>query len=228
MRIRFLIILWIAVAAQARDVYVDASADASSANGTYFSPYHRVQEAIDQGLMPGDIVHVKAGLYSSGHFKLKDSGTELSPIRIIGYRETPGDRPLPSDSRLNLYAEDMPLIKGLDRSSGIAIDLNGVEHVHIEHIQIMDYRLGIRNMLAPRVMSTGIVLRHIVGRQFGLVDNGVYSGWGILIDDTGNLLEDCIIIDAGAEGIGIYGDENVMRACKVANYSDQNATDQSY
>lgn len=225
MRIGFLILLWIAVAAQARDIYVDASANPSSANGTFVQPFHRVQEAIDQGLFPGDVVHIKAGIYPAGQFKLRDSGTEQAPIRFIGYRETPGDSPSASDPRLGLYAEEMPLIKGTDRSTGIAIDLNGMDHVHIEYIQILDYRLGIRNILAPREESTGIVLRHIIGRQFGMADNGVYSGWGILIDDTGNILEDCIIIDAGAEGIGIYGDENVMRDCKVANYSDRNATD---
>jgi hypothetical protein len=211
--------------AEATSYYVDSQSLAPDELGTLLFPWTSIDQAASYPLLPGDIVYIKAGNYGSESVRFFSSGIAGAPITFQGYLLTPGDEPVASEPRFTLHTDEMPTLNGMNPSTGIALDLNGQSYIQIKNIQIQNYRLGIRNMRSPVVTSTGIHLENIVGRTFGIQDNLSYSGWGVLLDDQYNSMFNCQIIDAGAEGIGIYGDYNTVENCLVANYNDENATD---
>jgi len=205
--------------------FVDASYTGRKSDGTVKHPWSAIQTAIDHGLHPGDTLFVKAGEYGPAGIVLKDSGTPDAPIVIQGYHHHPNyvvERPAAS---LSSFAEEMPRLCGNYSAEGIAIDLNGQDHVSIRHLAMGNYRVGIRNMRAPKDPSEGLRLEYVLGQHFGEHDNEKYSGWGILLDDENAVVNHCAITDAGAEGIGVYGDGNMLTDCLVLNQDDGLATD---
>jgi len=51
------------------------------------------------------------------------------------------------------------------------------------------------------------------------------KGTGIIIGGNSNTIKNCIVVDAGAEALMLYGDYNLVDNCKVYGLSNDNPTD---
>ncbi len=172
---------------------------------------------------PGDTVYIKAGNYGNENVVFEKSGTGISHIIFAGYQNTPGDNPdLEHQFGDPLDPAIMPLLNGGNRTTGVAIALYSQKFIDLKSIQLTSYEQGIDGWNA-----SNITLENITATDFGDVSDS-YDGSGFTFspDDDGNggdnnILKDCFIENAAAEGISIVGDSNKILNCKV--YCDQNA-----
>jgi len=168
---------------------------------------------------PGDVVHIKAGNYGNEKVVFQIDGTAANPIQFIGYQNTPGDQPdLDYNFGDPLDATVMPLLDGVNRLSGNGITMHNTNFVELSNIQIQNYTVG---LYAYRGIN--LKVKNIITMYFGDI-NASYNGKGIVFGSLAdnNLIEDCVVYNACAEGISIRGNNNVARNCRV--YSDDNAT----
>lgn len=168
---------------------------------------------------PGDIVNIKAGDYGNEYIVFEIDGTALDPIKFIGYTNSPQDNP-----NLNYQYGDpldesvMPLIDGVDRSVGIGITMHNTSYIELSNIQIKNYRFG---LYAYR--GEFLKMKNIIATTFGDI-NHAYDGKGIVVGSfaLGNVIEDCVVLNACAEGLSVIGDRNTIRNCQT--YADDNST----
>ncbi len=209
----------------ANNYYVNA-ASPPNGNGSQLNPWNALSYVSNSYFGPGDTIFVAKGTYANDPLFMRSSGMEGNPIVISGYKDQPHD--ITKYNLTNPDASAGPVLDGFTPGAGMAIDMNGQDYVKIENLQITNYRVGYRNDRSPRITSTGIHLKNLfmrtIGERSNTYNNG-YSGWGILIDDAHNTVEDCTVIDAGAEGFGIYGDYNTITGCEAKGISNTNGTD---
>ncbi len=171
----------------------------------------------------GDVVYVKAGNYGAEHVAFQTNGSDTLPILFMGYTTTPGDNPDlhhafgdPLDSTV------MPLLDANNRDSGdVAITFYHRKHIILKNFQVTQYEVGIDGYDA-----SNITLDNITATLFGNVDSS-YSGKGISLTPDGggnggnkNILRNCFVENAAAEGFNVVGDSNLLHHCTV--YCDQN------
>ncbi|MFN8010463.1 MAG: choice-of-anchor Q domain-containing protein [Holophagaceae bacterium] len=170
----------------------------------------------------GDTVYVSAGSYAQKVVFAK-SGAPGNPIVFQGYQATPGDAPPRRVDQANPYAPfsstDMPTLDGGSRATGVGFDCSNQKHLVIRHFQIQNVAYGV--ILGGTSQTAGnIWLDNVNVMTVGDV-NASYSGEGILLGSMGtrfsndNMLTDCMVVNAAAEGIGINGARNVLAGCKV-------------
>lgn len=161
----------------------------------------------------GDIVYVKAGNYGNEKVVMTINGTSTSPIIFEGYKNTPGDSP-----QLNYKYGDaldpavMPLLDGNDRTNGgTGIQLNSRSYVIVKNFQIRNYSVGIYAYGAQY-----LTIDNIIATTFGDV-NASYEGKGIAFGSSAfyNTIKNCIVLNAGAEGLSVTGNNNLIDNCKV-------------
>ena len=173
--------------------------------------------------MAGDTVFVKAGDYGAEEISFPRSGTEGAPITIEGYRVRPGDRPTHPDfdHETALDPALMPLLRG-DRAVGTAFTAGGRAFITVRNFQITGYTAG---YYAYR--GTDQVVEDLYLRTFGENDVAAYSGKGIIFGSFAerNIVRRCEVVNAGAEGIMFYGDDNRAEDCKVYGSADGGAND---
>lgn len=167
----------------------------------------------------GDVIHIKAGDYGNENVIFQTSGTAINPIRYIGYKNVPGDNP-----NLNYQYGDsldenvMPLLDGNDRTTGTGVILHNREFVELHNLQIQDYSIGLY-----AYKGKNLLLKNIIATTFGDT-NAAYDGKGIIVGSLAenNVIEDCVVLNACAEGLGVYGHNNIIKNSRV--YGDDNST----
>jgi len=188
--------------------------------------------------MAGDIVYIKAGNYGNKKLVVNNSGTSASPIKFIGYTNTPGDLVSNQGSTFKygdaLDASKMPLLEGSPLNGlglGTAI-LIRKSNIHIENLQITKYENG---LVANGQNS---IFKNIIVTQMGDYDplhtyplNTVdqflnYSGKGIFIEGNNSKLLNSFVLNSGAQGVTFKNGSN-FQVDYVQVYADSpiNPTD---
>ena len=169
----------------------------------------------------GDTVWVQAGIYAGELVVVEKSGTPEHPVVVQGYGQTPGQDPgFDFDYGDTLDASRLPLLDGGDRSHGTAIDLNGAQYVEFHNLQITRYENGVID--DERLSNRHIVLDRIYLTELGdTLAN--YSGKAIELKSSDNIIRQCVVVNASAQGIYVEGERNIIEDCKV--YCDDDRSD---
>lgn len=173
----------------------------------------------------GDIVYVKAGNYGNLQLRTNNAGNGDSPIKFIGYTNTPGDVVSNNGSTFNygesLNAGKMPLLQSYN-AQGTAITLHD-RNIHIENFQITGYEIGIQTIN----LATNATLKNVIVTNVGNQSSaGSYTGVGLKIESNNALLENCFVLNAGAEAITLSdSDFSRVNYCKVYANNNGNPTD---
>ncbi|WP_298505742.1 hypothetical protein [uncultured Maribacter sp.] len=197
----------------------------------------------------GDIVYVKAGNYDSPILTTVRNGTAASPIKFIGYKNTPGDiisvnRPTYTKAMFDadntvLDGVDMPLFNN-DRGSDLNPDSTDwairISHnyIHIENIKSQYYRYGI----ISNNNCIGLTIKNFISNENGDWDpNGAgydlpYStsnltGQGIyLLNVSDSFVYNCSVFNAGAAAYFTSNVNNVLiDGCEAYSTKTGNASD---
>ncbi len=195
--------------------YGTSDNDGSSENKSW-----SIQHAIAVA-QAGDIIYVKSGDYGNIELLQTNNGTADNPIKFIGYNNTICDI---SSNETSSYSygdsyDDLPLPKFSGDGSGTSFNITG-EHVHIENFILKNFNIGILSSGDNNIVKNFIVLN--MGNQ----NENNYTGFGIRAIGSDITVENCFVLNAGAEGITIQESENAkVLNCSV--YSDNiiNPTD---
>ena len=169
-------------------------------------------------VVAGDTVYIKAGDYGNEYIIFEKEGTPTNRITFEGYNSVPNDNPdFGWEYGDNLDANVMPLIDGGDRTTGTGITI-AQSYITIKNIQITNYQIGIDAYNAHYLK-----IENIIAMNFGDIEDD-YDGTGIVLGSTSSYdtIENCSVLNAAAEGISIYGDNNYVKNCRV--YADDNST----
>ena len=191
----------------------------------------------------GQTVWIKAGNYGNKNLVVSKAGNEQEGyINFIGYKDTPGDIISCYGPTITygdaLDATSMPLLEGVaidDIGEGTGIKILQ-DYVHIENIQITLFEDGVeakgdynslKNVIATQagdLSCTNSAVGSCTAQPF---EN--YSGRGFLLYGDNSTVLNCMVINAGAEGIVIKGGNNQKHSYNYV-YSDNllNATDYYY
>ncbi|HSD88844.1 MAG TPA: right-handed parallel beta-helix repeat-containing protein [Kofleriaceae bacterium] len=165
--------------------------------------------AILQALVPGDVVEVHAGIYTSPGVQVTWSGTQAQPIIV---RAAPGERPVlqgnPSFNLFDLYGSWFTL-RGFELTGAdIGIRLHGTDHGTLDDLRLhalTNEGLTCNNVNQPCVAMT---LRRL--EIFGTM--GIGTGIALGCPDgscspTNTTVEGCFIHDlGGTTGVAIFAD----------------------
>lgn len=168
---------------------------------------------------PGDVVYIKAGDYGNENVVFDTNGTAANPIKFIGYQNIPEDNP-----NLNYaYGDEldetiMPLLDGNDRTTGIGIVMHNREYIELSNIQIKNYSIGLYAWKGKHLKVKNIIAMYLGDTSLS------YNGKGIVFGSQadGNVVEDCVVYNACAEGLSINGDNHIVKNCRI--YADDNST----
>ncbi len=201
--------------------YVSTTGDDSNSGLSESQAWRTIAFAASSAspVSPGDIVYIKAGNYGNEKVVFETDGTKGNPIIFEGYQTVPGDNPdLKWEYGDSLNASVMPLLDGGDRSIGIGIKAHNRKYIIIKNIQIRNYRFGLYAWNAHNIK-----ISNIIAMNFGDI-NAEYDGYGIVLGSlaSNNTIENCSVLNAAAEGISIYGDNNYLKNCRV--YGDDKST----
>jgi len=167
---------------------------------------------------PGDTVFIKAGDYGNEYVIFEKDGTASNRIIFEGYQNVPGDNPdLGWEYGDPLDPSVMPLLDGGDRTTGKCFYLLNRQYITIKNIQIKNYKIGFVAKYADN-----IEIDNIITMNFGDI-NDDYDGIGFVDSlSNNNTIENCSVLNAAAEGISIYSDNDYLKNCRV--YADDNST----
>jgi hypothetical protein len=215
----FLVIVLVGGVARANTYYVSTSGSDSAAGTSAGAAWKTIGKAVATAVA-GDIVYIKAGNYKKETLSLPRSGTAAAPIVFQGYRATPGDLPQSTykvgDGSLD--ASVMPLLDGADKT-GTALSISGRSYVELRNLQIQNYTQGVRFYDSTHVTVENVTV--INCNPAGTA----YVGKGIVVSGDYNTVRNCTVTDAGAEGLPVYGNYNLIEDSRVYGYSDDNAMD---
>ncbi|MBS1632785.1 MAG: T9SS type A sorting domain-containing protein [Bacteroidetes bacterium] len=194
--------------------------------GTLAQPWKTVTYASTKS-NPGDTIYIKAGLYNES-IVISKSGTQDKPVLFIGYKSTPGDAPPVLVNRPDPYAafssSDMPTFDGGNRTANNGLNCRNQKFLKIKNLQIQNYRYGLIAGGASQDAGNNHYF-NINIKSIGDV-SASYNGMGIWLGSMGtlfsnnNFVDSCLVVNAAAEGIGIYGNYNSVTGCKV--YCNEN------
>lgn len=205
------------------DRYVTTSATGGG-DGKSESSAWTLDEAFDKA-NAGMTVWIKAGNYGNQNLALYNDGTSVSPLKFIGYKNSPGD------ITKNYYdygktwsTSEMPTLTGKSSSDGHAIQLMGANYVIFKNIQIKRYRVGIR---ANGTKNSNLVFQRINGNTFGDDDTRHASFISLqtingttFVSNSNMKALDCRSVNASMAHIVFYGDgSSLIDGCKT--YSDR-------
>ena len=126
----------------------------------------------------------------------------------------------------SFLSTDMPLFDGGNRASGIGFDCRKQKYLIIKNFQIQNYAYGL--ITGNTTQDAGnLILYNINAMSLGDVSSS-YSGQGVLLGSMGtsfsndNTLVNCMVVNSGAEGFDINGNNNKLTGCKV--YCNENTS----
>ncbi len=171
----------------------------------------------------GDVIYIKAGNYGNVSLTTTNSGSSGKPIKFIGYTNTPGDLVSNGGPTFkygeNLSASKMPLLQGSGNGTAISLDK---QYIELENFQITKYKKGVNSI------GKYCVLKNIIATQIGSFSSKSYSGIGIYLRGDYSTIKNCIVVNAGAEGFTISGDNVTHDSNKVYCDTGKNETDYYY
>ena len=221
-----LIILLEAICLQAQNTYyVSLTGNDSNDGLTETTAWRTIAYAVSSSspVMAGDSIFIKAGNYENENIVFEKSGLASLPIVIQGYKDIPGDNPeFNFDYGEQLNPAYMPLLDGLDRTTGIAIDINGSKNIIINNLQIKNYANGIIDHTYTDNLNTE--LNNIFITDMGDTQ-ATYSGKAIEFYASHNLIKNCVVINSSAQGIYVEGNYNTIENCKV--YCDDSTSSEA-
>lgn len=209
--------------------YVSTTGNNSNDGLTLSTPWATLTYAasIASPVLPGDTVYIKAGNYGNELPVFQKSGLPGSDIMYIGYKTTPGDAPSVGVNKGNPYAAyvatDMPTYTGSSRATGDCFLFENCSYISLSNFQVQNFYRGYcggYTTVANLNRTSAIKLYNCNAMTLGDSTQS-YSGFAFAIGSVGtkfangNILNSCLAVNAGAEGIGIYGDYNTLFACKV-------------
>ena len=164
----------------------------------------------------GDTVYVKAGDYGEEEiFVDKNYERDAARISFIGYKDNPGDiEEFPFSYGDDVDATAMPLINHQNRLAGESINLSDVYSITFKNFQIANCISGISLWNSIPINS-----RHIFENIFIKNIGDAYSTAIGVKEADGNIIRNCLIVNATGAGMDIWGDNNLIEGCKV--YSDE-------
>lgn len=221
-----ILILFLFIGTTHATTYYVSSTGNDANTGTLTLPWKTVTHAATIA-QAGDIVYVKAGLYAEAAI-FSNSGSSGKPILFQGYKNTPGDEPPllvnNADPHKPFDSNDMPTFDGGDRANGIGFYCEDQRYLVFKNFQIRNYAYGFFGGGANQT-SGNLELNNVNVMSTGDV-YAEYSGEGILLGSMGtkfsnnNILVNCLVVNAAAEGFGINGNNNTVTGCKV--YCNEN------
>lgn len=203
--------------------YVSATAAGTGSGLSEADPWTAAQ-AMGQ-LQSGMTVWMKAGDYGDQELRIDASGTPDEPIKIVGYRSSPGDITqlyFDYETTSSLDPEEMPFFDHGQGGSGTAIGVSG-DYVFVENVQVTNYANGFAAYSDPVGVVFRRCLAHTLGRTAGQPgDQGM--GFRVLDHDTLRVrILDSTVVNASIDNFIVYGSYNLIAGCK--SYCDR--TDQS-
>lgn len=173
----------------------------------------------------GDVIYVKAGNYGNLQLRTNNGGNSVSPIKFVGYKNTPGDIVSSNGSTFNygenVNAGNMPLLQSYN-GQGTALTIHD-RNIEIENFQITGYAFGVQTIN----LATNSVFKNVIVTNVGdLSSYSSYTGVGFKIEGNNALLENCFVLNAGAEAINLSdSDYSRVNNCKVYANNNVNPTD---
>jgi hypothetical protein len=182
----------------------------------------------------GDIIYIKAGNYGALNLVVANSGTSGSPIEFIGYKTIPGD--IVSTSEASVSYDDykrngddldesvMPLIHG-EFTDNIGVG-TGV-FISKTNIKVSNFQVrGFNNNFVGQGDNNEFI--NIISSEAGNFSDSSYTGTGIRISGDNTIVQNCLSINASAEGMTFTGDNQEHDNNKVYCDNTTNPTDYYY
>ena len=214
----FLLILLLSISANATTYYVTTSGNNSNTGLTEATAWVTIEYATKH-ISAGDTVYIKAGTYNNENVKLP-IGSKNFPIIFEGYKNAPGDVTnidwWDYETNRKLDPTKMPLLDGGNRAdAGTALQL--ASYTIVRNLQISNYTDGVSTWSGDHYTIENIIVTNI-----GDI-NDSYSGTGIGVYYSAgyNVVKNCVVYNAAAEGVMVYNNEyNLLENVKV--YCDDN------
>lgn len=157
----------------------------------------------------GDVVWVKAGIYE-GYYVQTNNGTEGNLITFIGYTNSPYDILFPYKNGEPRDGSVYPLISE-DREvenvgTGFGLRING-NYVRVKNFHAQYYSQSIR------LQGANSIFGNLAAFDSGnFTSSSIYNGVGIQITAgcENSLFEDLYSENSAAEGISVYGSNNIF------------------
>lgn len=189
----------------------------------------------------GDEIYVKAGFYGNQKLIADNSGSAASPIKFIGYQNTPGDI-VSSDESTFKYGDEidaskMPHLQGYaPNGEGQDTAISAFEsYIQIENFQITHYKIALdsygehchyKNIIAAQLGDFNPAHSYPSATSNSLLN---YKGVGIISNGDYSKVENCFVLNAGAEGIKVSNSKNqIHRGNQVYSNNNINPTDYYY
>ncbi len=220
------------------DGYYVTTSGNSSNNGLSENSAWSLEHAVDIA-QAGDIVYVKAGNYGNKQLTPENPGFSGSPIKFIGYTNTPGDIVSNSGSTFGygqqLSSSKMPLLVGYapnGEGQGTAIR-TFQPYLHFENFQITKYKQGITSF------ANNVILKNIIVVDMGDFNPAHtyptstsdaflnYSGTGIILQGNNSELHNSFVLNCGAQGITVSNGNN-MSGSNNKVYSNSHVNPMDY
>ena len=180
-------------------------------NGMTEATAWRSLSAAAQRAQPGWTIFVKAGTYGSEQVVFSTSGTPAQPIRLVGYRSTPGDHPAVRSWAYpyTTNSAEIPVLDFGTRTAGMAIRLDEKSHVEVRNLQIENYLIGVYGD-----GSTHCLVENVSVTETGDPEQE-YSGAGIKFTGgaSDNAVVNCVVGNSTSENLMIIGDRNKVLGC---------------
>ena len=205
--------------------------------GTLAQPWKTINRAVrdGNGAPAGSIVYVKAGTYHEQVIIERDD------IQLIGYTSVPGDQPpILANAPINpdngnpvfpaFDPNQMPLLDGGNRASGIGINLRNRRGISVRNFNVRNYAYGLIAGSEDPAFIESHLLDNVNVSTIGDI-TAEYSGIGIGLGSmstqfsNGSRVQNALIINAAAEGLKLSGDDNEARNIRV--YSTEGDTEES-
>ncbi|MEL4455494.1 T9SS type A sorting domain-containing protein [Lutimonas vermicola] len=215
--------------------FVSTDGNNNSAGTNISNPWRTIAYAASQATA-GDMVYIKAGDYGDETISVKYSGTASNPIKFIGYKENPGDRPtLNRNQNTEFISTEMPFIHTSSKNgSGFgAIDK---KYIIIRNLQVEGYNNSVDIAKSSYCIVDNVYVRggktninnfpYYKSVQNRVINSYVSNGShnGIYMTGARHLIENVyatskgkpnmdyyIVIVGGNVGIG----EHIIRNCEV-------------
>ena len=210
------------------EYYVSIKGNDSN-KGTISEPWRTIRHSMSTAspVKKGDIVYVERGDYGKEYIEFTKPGIKLigycpktSGDKIVSWESGLSEESLITLSKLNnnisKSAIPVPIIDCQNPADGRAVFyFPNQTDIEVYNFVIMNTSYGVSTG-----ESQNLLLNNINAINLGdPTDN--YSGRGILLGSPGtrksnnNMLNNCKVFNAGAEGIVISGDNNLVRNCYV-------------
>ena len=177
----------------------------------------------------GDNIFIKAGNYGNFRWTQSTGGNSENPIKFIGYKTEIGDINTTTESSVayvdspnpSVDASEMPLLSGGINSGTAITATSNSTYVHFENIQISGYSIALQ------MTPDHLTLKNIVIEAPGVQNSdATYNGKGMNIYGDYVTIENCFVLNAGAEAITLSGANNcIVRNNKVYCDNLDNGTD---